>query len=100
MLRERLNVADAMDKRVIHMLADGAGRLRDKQDAPTPPGLRRHESASFLNRRQDQDLAFPHEIGHIIAVSQYVDAGSESIVESFSVYPGMNSPAIRKLPSR
>src|SRR5712692_11141923 len=57
------------------MLTDGTRSLRDKKYASTTSGLRSYQGTPFLNRRKNQEIAVPHQLRHVIPVTQDLDAG-------------------------
>ena len=73
-LGEGVDVACAVDEGVVHVTADFGARIRDERHAAAADRLGADEPVAFLEARQDEHVARPHEVGKVGAVPENLDA--------------------------
>ena len=78
-LGEGVDVACAVDEGVVHVPADLGARVRNERDAAATDRLGADEPIAFLQARQDEQVARPHEVGMSVRCPRTRTLGCEQL---------------------
>lgn len=88
MLREGMDIADAMDEGVAHVMANIGAGLGDERDAAAAHSFRADQAEAFLNAGQDENVAGAHKFRNVVAMTENADARMSELGRQFFAVSG------------
>src|SRR6202790_2750358 len=70
LLGELVHVSDRMDQRITHVAANIGASFGDEWHASATHSLHAHQAEAFLNAGQYKEIALPHQVWHIVAMTE------------------------------